>query len=202
MKRRDLFRRSLAATVGAAIGGHASGIGTHVAAREFPPGYDAAQELARPDWKPIFLNDHQSRTLEVLSDLIIPETDTPGAGQALVHRFLDLLLAHNEPDVQKRFLQSLAYIDGLSRERYNDAFVFLTPVNQNELLTYLAFPHRLVTWGDNLSSFSGHEHFVHLKNWIASAYYSSEAGMKELGWEGMDMPGDFEGCKHPEGTHK
>ena len=53
-------------------------------------------------------------------------------------------------------------------------------------------PPQLVTPGDYLD---------HLKGWIAGAYYSSEMGMKELGWTGNFTYEDFPGCQHPEGHH-
>jgi hypothetical protein len=39
----------------------------------------------------------------------------------------------------------------------------------------------------------------HLKTWIAGAHYSSEAGMKELGWTGVMFFPSFPGCTHPDG---
>jgi hypothetical protein len=43
------------------------------------------------------------------------------------------------------------------------------------------------------------DHFDTLKGWISGAYYSSEAGMRELGWTGTVMHEKFPGCEH--GTH-
>jgi hypothetical protein len=83
MNRRDLFRQTF---LGAAAAALPSGIAE---AREFPSDYDASKELARADWKPLFLDDHQNQTLVVFSDILIPATDTPGAKAALVNRFLD-----------------------------------------------------------------------------------------------------------------
>ena len=38
--------------------------------------------LSSPDWKPKFFDEHENETVVVLSDLIIPATDTPGAREA------------------------------------------------------------------------------------------------------------------------
>jgi hypothetical protein len=38
-----------------------------------------------------------------------------------------------------------------------------------------------------------------LKGWISVAYYSSEIGMKELGWTPDRVFASFPGCEHPEG---
>ncbi|MGH9341418.1 MAG: gluconate 2-dehydrogenase subunit 3 family protein [Acidobacteriota bacterium] len=203
MNRRELFRRSLLGTLGAATGSISPAGGAHPhPPREFPADFNYAENLARSDWKPEFLSEHQNETLIVLGDLIIPETDTSGAKAALANRFIDHLLAAETPQVQKEFLGSLAYIDGECRQRYGSAFVHLPRERQDEFLTFIAYPHRLVTWGDNQSEFAGHEHFSRIKNWISQAYYSSEIGMKELGWDESPFHGPYTGCRHPEGTHK
>jgi len=45
------------------------------------------------------------------------------------------------------------------------------------------------------------KHFENLKGWISGAYYSSEAGMRELGWTEDRVFEKFPGCEHPEGHH-
>src|SRR5260370_29843858 len=69
-------------------------------------GVDASKDLAAPGWKPLFLDEHQNETLIVLSDLMIPATDTPGAKQPLVNPFTDLVLAAQTPETQRAFLNS------------------------------------------------------------------------------------------------
>src|SRR5262245_53303704 len=100
MERRQVLRGSLLAIVGAGVSSFFANrtVGLAPSPREFPLDEDASRELSRVDWKPLFLDEHQNQTLIVLSDLIIPETDTPGAKQALVNRFVDLLLAAEGPD--------------------------------------------------------------------------------------------------------
>lgn len=43
------------------------------------------------------------------------------------------------------------------------------------------------------------DRFEHLKGWIVGAYYSSEIGMRELGWTGNVFFASFPGCEHPGG---
>ena len=192
MNRRQLIRDSLWGAAGAA----AFGTGQPATAREFPPNYDASQELARANWKPAFLSGHQNETLQVLSELIIPETDTPGAKTALVNRFIDLLLAAESREVQQSFLNSLSYLDASARTSFGDAFVFLPQTSQIELLRFLAYPNSLETWGEGRTGEQvGHNHFKNLKGWISRAFYSSEAGMKALGWNGEPPHGVLEGCQ-------
>ena len=44
-------------------------------------------------WKPKILTVHQNSTVITLSELIIPQTDTPGAKAANVNRFIDGVLS-------------------------------------------------------------------------------------------------------------
>ena len=200
MKRRELFRRSILGTIGAALGSILPG--RSVEARKFPAGYDASQKLSHPDWKPVFLDLHQNETLTRLSDLIIPETDTPGAKAALVNRFIDRLLEAETTETQREFLNSLAYLDGECLERHGKTFVHLPEESQIEFLTLIAYPATLVNWKSNRDVNPGHAHFQTLKSWISRAYYSSEIGQRELGWDGAPAHGNFEGCSHPEDTHQ
>ena len=199
MKRRELFRRSILGTIGAVLGSILPG--RFAEARTLPAGYDASRELSRSDWKPVFLDPHQNETLTRLSDLIIPETDTPGAKVALVNRFIDRLLEAEATDRQREFLNGLAYLDGECLERYGKTFVHLPEESQTEFLTLIAYPATLVTWKSNRDTTS-HAHFKTLKSWISRAYYSSEIGQRELGWDGAPAHGNFEGCSHPEDTHQ
>lgn len=197
MHRRELFRRTWWGAAGVM-----SGTAPLAVAREFPADFNASSELARSDWKPIFLDEHQNETLLLLAELIIPKTGTPGAKEALVNRFIDRLLAAESPETQRTFLEALAYLDGECMVRFRTAFRYVPSESQVEFLRLLAYPHSLATWGGEAADESpGHKHFGVLKGWISRAFYSSEAGMRELGWDGPPH-GEFEGCTHPDGSHK
>lgn len=195
MNRRDLLRTTLLA----ALCGNAAVAESieHL----FPQGSDASKELERSDWKPIFLDDHQNETLIVLSELIIPTTDTPGAKAALVNRFLDLLMNVEIAETQRAFVAALAFLDGACMERYKSAFLYLRQDQQIDFLNLLAYPHSNQTWGEQVEAFPGHEHFEKLKSWIVGAYYSSPIGLKELGWDGTFPHGVFSGCEHSGTEH-
>jgi gluconate 2-dehydrogenase gamma chain len=200
MKRRELLQTLLGAA-GTAV------TGVPVLAVERPPNFDASQELVKPDWKPEFLDQHQNETLIALCSLIIPATDTPGAKEALVNRFIDKELAVESEEVQRQFLASLAYIDGEGMRQYKSAFLHLPHEQQVAVLTFLAYPHSLSTWGEEVpaeeaSEFAGHTHFEQLKQRIARVYYNSEIGMKELGWDGTFPHGDNVGCGEMKGHHE
>src|SRR5258708_8856148 len=135
INRRDLIRAALLAGASSALGPAFSF--AQVVAPELTPaqrGEDASKELADPNWKPVFLKDQQNETLIALSDLIIPATDTPGAKEALVNRYVDLVLAAEPAEFQQKVLSSLNYIDSESKRLYGAEFRSLTAEDQNQLL--------------------------------------------------------------------
>lgn len=207
MNRRDLIR------AGVLTGAAAAALRPQLASAQNPPpsseltpaqsGVDASKDLANPNWKPLFLDEHQNETLIILSDLMIPATDTPGAKEALVNRFIDLVLAAETHETQRAFLNSLAYLDGESIRRYKSAFRYLSRDDQDLLLHALAYPRSGSGWtGEEAAADPGHGHFQALKRRIMTAYYSSQIGAKDLGWDGAFAHGPYQGCEHPEGEHK
>jgi gluconate 2-dehydrogenase gamma chain len=211
MKRREMLRASVlvgaAAALRPALSNAQSGAQGTAQPSELTPaqsGVDASKDLSAPGWKPLFLDEHQNETLIILSDLIIPATDTPGAKEALVNRYIDLVLAAETRDTQRAFLNSLGYLDGESRQRFKSAFRYLSAEDQDVLLHALAYPRFGSSWAGDTGPVAdpGHAHFEALKERIMTAYYSSQIGEKELGWDGAFAHGPYQGCEHPEGEHK
>lgn len=162
------------------------------AAHMHPAGPEAAPD---PDWKPLFLDAHENETVEALTDLIIPATQTPGAKAALVNRFIDLMLNDEDADRKKSFLQGLSWLDGRTMALYQKPFVGLTAEQQTVLLTSLANP-------DNKEPEDqpGVRFFEEIKDLTIFGYYTSKIGMEqELEYGGDDYHTEFPGaCHHPE----
>jgi hypothetical protein len=206
MKRRELIRAGVFAGAAAALPRSPAVALSAAQASELTPAQsavDASKDLAGSGWKPLFLDQHQNETLIVLSDLIIPATDTPGAKEALVNRYIDVVLAAETHETQRAFLNSLGYLDGESMRRYKAAFRYLSREEQDDLLHAFAYPRAASGWtGEAAAPDTGHTHFELLKERIVTGYYSSQIGERELGWDGAFAHGSYEGCKHPEGNHK
>ena len=205
--RRELLRAALFASAASALGpafsfAQAVSSGVTPAAR----GEDGSKILTDPNWKAVFLNDHQNQTLIALSEVIIPATDTPGAKEALVNRYLDLLLSAQPAEFQKEFVDALAFIDNKSRSQFSKDFLSLPPDDQKSLLVPWAYARQASHWTERGETRSqpediGQQHFQRLKALIAMAYYGSEIGQKELGWDGEFAHGPYEGCEHPDTHH-
>jgi hypothetical protein len=147
---------------------------------------DQAEKKTRAaDWKPEFLDKHQFATLQSLAERIVP-----GSTRAKVSEFVDQLLVVDSPENQRKFLGALGAFDGQGLARANRPWVQLTESDQTAILTEAS----TLETGTGLR-----DQFDLLKGWIAGAYYSSEIGMKELGWTGMSLFQSYPGCEHPGG---
>jgi len=156
-----------------------------------------AEKLGAGDWKPVFLNAQQNESL-----IAIAETIVPGSTKAQVNRFIDLLLSVDTDEQRSEFVEALATFEGEARERFAKNFPALDESQKNQLLTEAsATPAQKNSGGAEAGEKRAglHEHFENLKGWVSGAYYSSEMGMKELGWTPDRVFASFPGCEHPEG---
>ena len=73
-----------------------------------------------------------------IAEMIIPETDTPGATSVRVPEFIDLILSEWASDEEKAsFLAGLADIDARASAAGASNFVSLSPAKKTEVLTAL-----------------------------------------------------------------
>lgn len=159
------------------------------------PVSSTATPEADPDWKPSFFDAHQNETVIALTDLIIPETDTPGAKAALANRFIDLWLADEDETTQRKAVEALAWFDGRSLSLHGKPFVSLSVAEQTALLAPLADPKNT-----DPADGPGVQAFQDIKDFTLFAYYTSQVGMEqELHYGGDDYHTEFPGaCTHPE----
>ncbi len=143
---------------------------------------DAAQKAVA--WQALFFNEQQNEMVITLAECIVP-----GSTAARVNRFIDLLLSVDTSENQRKFVAALAVIDSESQQRFSGTFHRLTASEQALLLTSVS------------AEGASKEHFDRLKDWITVAYYSSEEGMRELGWTANRTFRTFPGCEHADEAH-
>jgi hypothetical protein len=170
----------------------------------------ADAQMASADWKPLFLNASQNEALVALSEIMVP-----GSAKAQVNRFIDLLLSVDTPANQKNFSASISAMDDESQKRFGHPFAALKGEQQNELLTTASKEDAGNSNGKDKGSEAGdsegkhagetrhslNDHFNNLKGWISGAYYSSETGMRELGWTGEYAFEKYPSCQQAEEHH-
>ena len=145
----------------------------------------AQQNAAVSAYTPELLDAHQLKTLETLAEAIVP-----GSTTARVAPFLDQLVAVESAENKAAFLGALGAFDMAAIAKSGKAWTALSPAEQDAIL-------REASTADAKSAMRGH--FQNLKDWIAGAYYSSEQGMRELGWNGNVVHSQLPGCTHPGG---
>jgi hypothetical protein len=118
----------------------------------------------------LFLDRHSFDTLALLGEQIVP-----GSRAAAAPEFLDRLLAVESTDTQKRFMQALGAFEREAREAHGVPWKALTESQATALLTKISGqPDSDVT----------RQAFDRIKGAVSETYFSTEAGMKELGWNG------------------
>jgi len=155
---------------------------------------------------PTLLDENELAMLKSLAETIVP-----GSSEAGVAAFVDQLVAVDTRERQRDFLAALGAIQSEALSRYGKSWMSLDAGPQTELLTAASTGPRsreprywkagepvLVPPPARVAP-TLRDRFELLKDRIASAYYSSEKGMKELGWTGQMVHPSFPGCTHPDG---
>ncbi len=138
--------------------------------------------------KPTFFQPEEFRTMEALTERIIPRSDTPGAKEAGVALLIDRAVL-NDSSLIAPVRAGLADLNALSVNSYGQEFVALDEQQQNAVLTPISLEP-----DTPMGKF-----FVLVKDLTIDAYYRTEAGLKqELGWHGNTFLASFPGCDHPE----
>jgi gluconate 2-dehydrogenase gamma chain len=138
--------------------------------------------------EPTFFQLAEFRTIEALSERIIPRSDTPGAKDTGVALLIDKAIVA-KPALGIAYRAGIADLNALSNESYGDEFASLTEEQQIDVLTPLSLDPE-----SSLGKF-----FAVVKDMTVDAYYKTEAGLKtELGWHGNTYLASFPGCDHPE----
>jgi hypothetical protein len=139
----------------------------------------------------LVLTEHQNAMVSALAELIIPETDTPGATAARVNRFVDVMLAEwFDEDEREAFLRGLVDLDARSVNTFGTPFLGLDEVQQTVLLRGLDAELAALR---QLNRPTNDHFFQHMKWLTLYGYYTSEVGAtQEL--EQVIAPGRYDPC--------
>ena len=137
------------------------------------------------------LTPQQNETAATIAELIIPKTDTPGAREAGVPAFIDVMLADwADDDQRKMFTAGLANVDERARGIFGKDFTGCSAAQQTQTLTDL--DAELARWRDTKADTS--KNFFSAMKWLTlTGYYTSELGAtNELHYR--VVPGRYEPC--------
>lgn len=142
---------------------------------------------ARQDQPLLVLTEHQDALVTVLAELIIPETDTPGATAARVNRFVDVMLAEwFAAGEREGFLRDLDALDDRSDDTYGAPFLELDQARQTALLRELDAEVSAPSQADA-------DFFRRMKWLTLYGYYTSEVGATQEAGLAI-VPGRYDGC--------
>jgi Gluconate 2-dehydrogenase subunit 3 len=130
------------------------------------------------------LNLHQNATVTTIAEIIIPQTETPGAKAARVNEFIDLILTEWYDEEEKStFLTGLADVDSRTQDLYGKDLVECGEKQQVEILQVLdsevpaARAESELRWGRNF--LPGKNFFFMIKQLTLVGYYTSQIGFEQ-----------------------
>jgi hypothetical protein len=130
-----------------------------------------------------FLSPTQFEALAKIAEAIVP-----GSGEAQSATFIDLLLGVDSTATQHSFAEALAAFESAARRNFQHNLAALNRSQLDELLQAASEARS-----------NDHQHFENLKGWAVGAYYSSEVGMRELGWKQDRIFSSYPACDQAQG---
>jgi hypothetical protein len=148
------------------------------------------------------LNPHADATVTAMAELIIPQTNTPGARAARVNEFIDLILTEWYPDEDRaRFLAGLANVDERTRLLFGKDFVEASPEQQAGILEILG--EEMAREADALAAaprgYRGsapepdNNFYLMFRDLTLTGYFTSEVGAVQQLHEEI-IPSHYDGC--------
>ncbi len=188
VSRRDVLR---SLTVGMMTGSVLAVIPAHAA--EMAHRMVQAEKATAPSgaYKPKFFSAHQYKTLQALCQAIIPpDGKSGGAIEAGAPEFIDLLTSEST-DYQWKLGGGMMWLDAACNSRYGRSYLECSPEQQKQFLDLIAY-RKNAKVDPGLSQ--GIEFFSFLRNLTADGYFTSEIGIKDLGYIGNSYLREFPGC--------
>lgn len=142
-------------------------------------------------YTPKYFDARGYKTLQALCETIFPaDSDSGGGIEAGAPEFIDLLTSENK-DYQAVLGGGIMWLDGTCIDRYGKVYLDCAPQQQKEILDKIAYRKHAVT---DLTLSQGVEFFSFLRNMTADGFFTSEIGIKYLGYVGNTFLKEFPGC--------
>ncbi len=134
-----------------------------------------------------FFTKHEMATIAVLSDIIIPKDEVSGsATEAGVPDFIEFIVK-DMPQHQTPMRGGLRWLDLESSKRFEKAFVDCDSKQQIAIVDDIAYPEKAKP-----EMKQGVAFFNLMRNLTATGFYTSEIGVKDIGYIG-NTPNQWNG---------
>lgn len=134
-----------------------------------------------------FFTDHEMATISILVDIIIPKDEKSGsATDAKVPEFIEFIV-NDMPEHQTPLRGGLRWLDVQCLNRYNNTFKETSSQQQIDMVTLIAYPKKAKP-----EMAQGVAFFSRLRDLTATGFFTSEMGVKDIGYAG-NSPTKWEG---------
>ena len=140
-----------------------------------------------------FFSDHEMATITVLADIIIPKDEVSGsASDAKVPEFIEFIVK-DMPNHQLPMRGGLRWLDIESLKRFEKSFVEINPQQQLQIVDDIAYTEikykdengKEIKRGNVKPEMKpGIAFFNLMRNLAATGFYTSEIGVKDIGYAG------------------
>ena len=179
ISRRDALRR-----LGLAL--MATGALDRVAAAEVHHMTAEAQAAAAGPYTPKSFTAPEFRTLERLTDLIIPvENGAPGALAAGCAAWIDMISSEND-ELKASYAKGFGWLDETMKKRGATDFVSASAADQIALVDLIAYRRN-----QSPELNPGIEFFTWARRMTVDAFYTSEIGIKDIDYRGNRPMGSY-----------
>jgi gluconate 2-dehydrogenase gamma chain len=185
----DVSRRDLLRVIGSSmvLTGSGSGVLSPALAQHVHAAVAEAKSLSGgPNYRPKCFTAHYFLTLKKLADFIIPADEhSAGASDAGAAEYIDFLSGRS-PELAAIFNGGLAWIDDSMRRRHGSDFLSAQPGQQTALLDLIAYKEKATP-----ETMPGQHFWMWLRNMVVDAYYTSPAGVQDIGFMGNNVVAQF-----------
>jgi gluconate 2-dehydrogenase gamma chain len=176
--RRDLFRN---VALAAAFGGLSAEAAQHVHQSA------ADEKAATGAYSPKVFTDHEYKTLQRLSELIMPaDANSKSALEAGAPEFIDLLSSQN-PEMASIYTGGIGWLDRAMEKHYQSSFLSAKTDHQTAMLDLIAYRKN-----DSPELGPGIRFFDWARRMVVDAFYTSPIGVKDVGFMGNTAVSKFE----------
>jgi gluconate 2-dehydrogenase gamma chain len=134
-----------------------------------------------------FFDEHEMKTITVLSDIIIPKDGTSGsASEAGVPAFIEFIVK-DMPRHQLPLRGGIKWLDMQCLKRHNKTFIDCSSSEQLALVDEIAYPEQAKP-----EMKQGVAFFNLMRDLTATGFFTSEMGIKDLGYAG-NKPNRWDG---------
>jgi len=149
---------------------------------------ETTKEAGREQWEmdrdkklksETFFDKHEMATITVLADIIIPKDEVSGsASDAKVPEFIEFIVK-DIPEHKVPMRGGLKWLDIYSFNKFQKSFVELSSGDQLSIVDEIAYPKKA-----RPEMQAGVAFFNRMRDLTASGFYTSEIGVKDIGYVG------------------